>query len=148
MDCSLPGSSVHGISQARILSQARSGLPFPSPGDHSDPGIEPSSLALAGGFFTTEPPEVLLLAFIPRTVIASCSLSTYFQIAVCTLTFREFSYFLCGLSNVWKSHKFCRSCVFQRESIWKYWSHHIVFVNISILLAINSMFPSSVKFFH
>ena len=33
-----------------------SGLPFPSPGDLSDPGIEPASLAslaLAGGFFTT-----------------------------------------------------------------------------------------------
>ena len=30
-----------------------SGLPFPSPGDLPDPGIEPSSLALAGRFFTT-----------------------------------------------------------------------------------------------
>ena len=36
-----------------------SGLPFPSPGDLPDPGTEPASLvspALAGGFFTTEPP--------------------------------------------------------------------------------------------
>ena len=35
------------------------GLPFPSPGYLPDPGIEPTSLAssaLAGGFFTTEPP--------------------------------------------------------------------------------------------
>jgi len=31
-------------------------LPFPSPGDLSDPEIEPMSLALAEGFFTTEPP--------------------------------------------------------------------------------------------
>ena len=30
------------------------GLSFPSPGDLPDPGIEPSSPALAGGFFTTE----------------------------------------------------------------------------------------------
>ena len=33
-----------------------SGLPFPSPGDLPDPGMEPGSLtspALAGGFFTT-----------------------------------------------------------------------------------------------
>ena len=33
-----------------------SGLPFPTPGDLPDPGIEPASLispALAGGFFTT-----------------------------------------------------------------------------------------------
>ena len=33
------------------------GLPFPSPGDRPDPGIKPTSLALAGGFFTTEPPR-------------------------------------------------------------------------------------------
>ena len=32
-----------------------SGLPFPFPGDLSDPGIAPVSPALAGGFFTTEP---------------------------------------------------------------------------------------------
>ena len=28
------------------------GLPFPSPGDLPDPGVEPVSPALAGGFFT------------------------------------------------------------------------------------------------
>ena len=39
MDCSLPGTSVHGIFQARVWS----GLPFPSPGDLPDPGI--SSIA-------------------------------------------------------------------------------------------------------
>ena len=36
-----------------------SGLPFPPPEDHLDPGIKPVSLvfpALAGGFFTSEPP--------------------------------------------------------------------------------------------
>ena len=31
------------------------GLPFPSPGDIPDPGIELTSPTLAGGFFTTEP---------------------------------------------------------------------------------------------
>ena len=47
-----PGSSVHGISQARYWSR----LPCPSPGDLLDPGFEPVSLAspsLAGGFFTS-----------------------------------------------------------------------------------------------
>ena len=39
MDCSPPGSSVHGILQARILD----GLPFPSPGNLPDPGIKPNS---------------------------------------------------------------------------------------------------------
>ena len=52
MDCSLPGSSVHGILQARILDYWN-GLPFPSPGNLLDPGIESASPALAGGFFTT-----------------------------------------------------------------------------------------------
>ena len=33
-----------------------SGKPFPSSGDLPDPGIEPVSPALTGGFFTTEPP--------------------------------------------------------------------------------------------
>ena len=31
------------------------GLPFPSPGDLPDPGIEPAFPAVVGGFFTTEP---------------------------------------------------------------------------------------------
>ena len=49
---SLPGSSVHGILQARILKW----IAMPSPGDLPDPGIKPMSPmspALAGGFFTT-----------------------------------------------------------------------------------------------
>ena len=50
IDYSPPGSSVHGISQERILE----GLPCPPPGDLPDLGIKPVSLtspALAGGFF-------------------------------------------------------------------------------------------------
>ena len=52
MYCTSPGSSVHGVSQARALD----GLPFPSPGDLPDAGIKPVSPALAGGLITTEPP--------------------------------------------------------------------------------------------
>ena len=51
VDCSLPGFSVHGILQARILEW----VAMPPPGDLPDPGIEPASLtssALARGFFT------------------------------------------------------------------------------------------------
>ena len=36
MDWNPPGSSVHGISQARILNE----LPYPSPGDLPNPGVE------------------------------------------------------------------------------------------------------------
>ena len=42
-------------------------LPFPSPGDLPDPGIELASPALAGGFFTTEPPGKSL-QFVRKTV--------------------------------------------------------------------------------
>ena len=45
-----------------------SGLPFPSPGDLPDPGIEPMSPAFAGKFFTTEQPGKLQ------------NVSTYYQI--------------------------------------------------------------------
>ena len=42
MDSSLPGSSVHAILQARILQW----VPFPSPGDFPDSGIESGSPVL------------------------------------------------------------------------------------------------------
>jgi len=42
MDYSSPGSSVHGISHSR---KYWSGLPFPSPADLPNLGIEPVSLA-------------------------------------------------------------------------------------------------------
>ena len=54
MDCSPPGSSVHGILQARILEW----VAISSSGDLPDPGIElvcvasPVSPALANGFST------------------------------------------------------------------------------------------------
>ena len=51
MDCSLPGSSVHGILQSRILEW----VAMPSSRGSSDPGIKPTSLmspALVAGFFT------------------------------------------------------------------------------------------------
>ena len=55
MDCSPPDSSIHGILQARLLWW----VAISSSKESSDPGIEPMTLtspALAGGFFTTEPP--------------------------------------------------------------------------------------------
>ena len=38
-------------------------LPFPALGDLPDPGIEPTSSALIGRFFTTEPPGKPFLMF-------------------------------------------------------------------------------------
>jgi len=53
VDCSPPGSSIHGILQARILSE----LPFPSPGYLLDPGIKPRCPTLQADVLTSEPPE-------------------------------------------------------------------------------------------
>ena len=50
----LPGSSVYGIFQARILEQVAQ--VFPPPGDLSALGNKPMSFALVGRFFTTAPP--------------------------------------------------------------------------------------------
>ena len=51
MDCSLPGSSVHGIFQARVWS----GLLFPSPGDLPDSKIEPGSPTFQADALPSEP---------------------------------------------------------------------------------------------
>ena len=73
LDCSPPGSSVHGISQARILEQ----VAFPPPRDLPDPRIKPTSLmspALTGRFFTTVPPgkpkvKMVLLYYVTFIII-------------------------------------------------------------------------------
>ena len=51
MNCSLPGSSVHGTLQARILAW----IAIPSPEDLPDPGIEPRSPALQADSLPSEP---------------------------------------------------------------------------------------------
>ena len=48
-----------------------SGLPLPSPGDVPDRGMEPASPALAGGFFTTEPPGNWINALVKETLESS-----------------------------------------------------------------------------
>ena len=51
MDCSPPGSSVHGILQARILEW----VAIPSPGDIPDSEAESRSPALQVDFLPSEP---------------------------------------------------------------------------------------------
>ena len=53
VDCSLPGSSVHGILQARILERV---AVTPPPGALPDPGIEPWSPSLQVDFLPQAPP--------------------------------------------------------------------------------------------
>ena len=52
MDYSLPGSSIHGIFQVRVLEW----FAIPSPGDLPDPGIEPRSPALQADTLVSELP--------------------------------------------------------------------------------------------
>ena len=57
LDSSLPGSSTHGILQARILEW----VAILSPGDLSDAGIEPGSPALQADMLPSEPPGKFLI---------------------------------------------------------------------------------------
>ena len=54
----IPGTGARraSLSMGFHRQECWSGLPFPSPGDLPDPGIEPASPALRGRFFTMEPP--------------------------------------------------------------------------------------------
>ena len=51
VDCSPPGSSVHGCPRQEYWN----GLPFPSPRNLPDPGIEPQCPTLQVDPFTAEP---------------------------------------------------------------------------------------------
>ena len=60
MNCSPPGFSVHGIF---FRQEYWSGLPFPSPGDLPNPGIEPRSPALQADSSPSESPGKPLTFF-------------------------------------------------------------------------------------
>ena len=60
MDCSLPGSSVHRISQARILEW----VVILSPGNLPNPGIKPGSPALQADTSLCEPPRKPIYIYI------------------------------------------------------------------------------------
>ena len=73
MDSYLLGSSLHGISQARILER----LAISYSRNLPDPGIEPTSLeapTLGGELFTTEPPgkPYNSIIVVVRLVAKSC----------------------------------------------------------------------------
>ena len=58
MDCSPPGSFVHGILQRQ---EYWSGQPFPSPGDLPNPEIKPRSSILQADSLPNDPTEKLLI---------------------------------------------------------------------------------------
>ena len=71
-DCSLPGSSVHWILQARVLEWVA--IPYSSPSDLPDPGTEPGSPALQADSLPSEPPRKY---YLDRMVIKRCPMSIY-----------------------------------------------------------------------
>ena len=80
-----PWTVAHQVPLSIELSRKEhwSGLPFPSPGDLPDPGIEPASpvsLALVAGFFTTEPTEKVLSA---KYLLKYIYIFTYVYIWLC-----------------------------------------------------------------
>ena len=66
----MPGTVAHQapLSMGSPRQEYWNGLPFPSPGGSSRPRIQTRVSALAGGFFTTEPPGK------PRGTIAQCQI--------------------------------------------------------------------------
>ena len=70
MDCSPPGSSVHGISQARILEW----IAIFSPRASSPPRDQTCLSCLAGGFLTTEPPRKPFGVYISSLLQSTVSL--------------------------------------------------------------------------
>ena len=122
MDCSPPGSSIHGILQARILE-----LPCPPPGKLPNPGTEPTSLtspALASGFFTIratwEVPSIPYSLLISQTIMplllstvwvhATCrvlpliflnnSFPSFFPAHLLHYVFFSFFFFICSQFNI------------------------------------------------
>ena len=80
MDCSPPGFSVWGFSRLEYWS----GLPLPSPGDLSNPGIQPRFLALQADSLLSEPPENI---YIHKYLYFSVN-GTIMQLFLHNLTYR------------------------------------------------------------
>ena len=88
-----------------------SGLPFPTPGALPDPGTELRSPALAGGFFTTEPPEeafhytILILNKVGETtnktqgIFLKCTCTRGYMHIVMYID--AFSYLQCSYINIY-----------------------------------------------
>ena len=79
MDCNPPGSSVHEFSRQQYWN----GLPFPSPEDRLNPGIEPGSLGLQADSLLPEPPwrSPFHLSYLNYWHMASHSICILFYVA-------------------------------------------------------------------
>ena len=87
MDCSLPGSSIHGILQQEYWS----GVSFPSPEDLPVPGIKPRSPALQADSLPSEP-EAGFTHFLASQAQASCLIFLAFSLLIYKVSYTFFIY--------------------------------------------------------
>ena len=105
MDCSPPGSSVHGILQARVLEW----VAMPSSRESSQPRDRTRVSWIAGGFFITEPPRKPLhghtgCSFLLAVYAVPGRLSTVHLLSLVhfvPMVFSLFSTFSHLVSNTW-----------------------------------------------
>ena len=128
VDCSLPGSSVHGISQAKILK-----LPFPSPGDLSNPGVESYfGREILYHWATWEAPS-LLLPFIYLSLIVmlrSYSTSRKFYAIIFLVPSLSVLHSICRLDLIPISFMLFIICL----NLLPITSHFISYFSINLLL--------------
>ena len=72
-DSATPWTVVHQAPPSMGFSRQEcwSGLPFPSPGDLPDPGIEPRSSALQADGLTSEPPGMHCVIYVFILILVS-----------------------------------------------------------------------------
>ena len=116
MDCSPPGSSVHGISQARILEW----VAISSSRGSSQPRDGTWVSCVAGGFFTTEPPRSPLFLYKERKeseVTQSC-LTLWDPMEYCSLPGSSVRGILQTRILEWVAIPFSRGTSRPRDQTW------------------------------
>ena len=104
MDCNHQAPLSMGVSKQECWS----GSPFPPPGDHPHPGIKPTSPALRGRCFTTEPPGKYNLCVYFHCLLKNLGTSTLNYIFLRMLLYENL-YYLLGFpqqSHFLYSHSF------------------------------------------
>ena len=102
------------------------GLPFPSPGDHPNPGIKPTSSTLAGRFLTTEPlPLESPLGSTKHFVIPS-QISNQYRPAVRTENHWNINWFKKKKGHETLVRWWCRKME-KVNFTFKYWIKHLLY---------------------